>query len=183
MTHACVAAADSGAMDHRELERGEIDRFADGPPDWLRIQITPPTLAGGSLQAAELELLAEQQRAAEGRLDEDALAGLAETGWLRQDVQTRGSYLSTSGLRAQLDHPELGILNVASGLVGWAVGVFEAMAHYLAEGEARFEPGEIFVDLGPAGAGAFTFAALDERAAQSIGFPPDSELLLVVPLP
>jgi hypothetical protein len=170
-------------MDPRELEHDEIDGFADGPPDWLRIQITPPTLAAGSLQAAELGLLAEQQLSGGGRLDDEALAGLAESGWLRQDVQTRGSYLSTAGLRAELDHPELIFLNVPSGAVGWAVGVFESMAHYLDGGEVRFEPGEIFIDLGPAGAGAFTFAALDARAAESIGFSADSELLRVVPLP
>jgi hypothetical protein len=170
-------------VSRRELEHDEIGCFAEGPPDWLRIQITPPTLAGGSLQAAELELLAEQQRSAEGRLDDEALDGLAESGWLRQDVQTRGSYLSTSGLRAELDHPELILLNVPSGAVGWAVAVFEAMATYLDGGEARFESGEIFLDLGPAGAGAFTFAGLDERVAESIGFAPDSELLRVIPLP
>lgn len=172
------------AMSHREIEHDEIGRFAEGPPDWLRIQATPPALAAGSLQAAELELIADQNRRGEGMLDEEALEGLAESGWLRQDVQARGSYLSTSGLRANLDHPDLVMLNVPSGAVAWAVDVFEAMATYLTGSEVNFAPGEFFIDLGPAGAGAYTFAELGRRAAESLGFDDSApELLVVIPLP
>ncbi|MGI8461631.1 MAG: hypothetical protein ACR2OC_08375 [Solirubrobacterales bacterium] len=172
-------------MDGRDTTQDEPERFERLAPDWLRIQVTPPTLAAGSQQAAELELLGEQQRRGiEGVFDSEALDGLAASGWLRQDVQARGSYLSTSGLRATHDHPELVMLNVPSAAVGWAASVFEAMACYLDRGDACFESGETFIDLSPAGAGAFTFAELSSEAAASIGFDElAEELLLVVPLP
>lgn len=99
-------------------------RSVQGPIDealeWLTILITPPELAGGSMQAAELELIRDQQRqAVDGRFDDDVLVNLTRSGWLRQDVQVRGAYISTVGLRARLDHPELAMLNVPAGAVDW----------------------------------------------------------------
>ena len=172
-------------MARRDAEHDQAERFEADAPDWLRIQATPPTLAAGTLPAAELELLSEQQRSGvEGVFDDDAVAGLAESGWLRQDVHVRGTYLSTSGLRRRLDHPELLMLNVPSALVAWAVMTFEGMAIYLDRDGARFEPGETYIELTPAGAGAFTFAELDEKAAESIGFEcVEQGLLRVIALP
>jgi hypothetical protein len=86
-------------------------------PDWLQIQMTPPSLADGSIQAAELRLLGEQlSRDPEVRLDASSLAGLAESGSLRQDVHARGAYLSTRGLWARLEHPELVLAEGAASI-------------------------------------------------------------------
>ncbi len=164
-----------------QLER-ELDQIA---PDWLRINVTSPALAPGTMQEAELKMLGEQQsRDPAGILPDEALEGLATTGWLRQDVQSRGAYLSTNGLRARLDHPELVMLNVPSSAIGWAAQIFGGMAFYLDREDARFEPGEFFVELMPSGPGAFAFAALGEEAARSVGFVLVKDpLLLVLPLP
>ena len=172
-------------MAHRDTDHEGTESFSQLVPDWLRIQVTPPSLAAGTLQAAELELLGEQQRRARGgALEDEAITGLAESGWLRQDVQTRGAYLSTSGFRSRLDQPELVMLNVPSAAIGWAAAIFEGMACYLDRDDARFAPGEIYIELGPAGVGAFTFSTLGAEAADSVGFGAiDDELLLVVPLP
>ena len=160
----------------------ELDQVA---PDWLRINVTSPALAPGTMQEAELQMIGDQQRRDPGGLlDDDALEGLATTGWLRQDVQARGAYLSTNGLRTRLEHPELVMLNVPSAAVGWAAMVFGGMAFYLDREEARFAPGELFVELMASGPGAFTFAALGAEGARSIGFEAaEAELLLVLPLP
>jgi hypothetical protein len=154
-------------------------------PDWLQIQMTPPSLAAGSIQAAELQLLGEQlSRDPEVRLDADSLAGLAESGWLRQDVHARGAYLSTRGVWSRLEHPELVVLNVPSGAVQWAAETLNRMAAYLDESAARFAPGETYVELGDTVVGAFTFAPLDAEGAASIGLEGlDREFLVVLPLP
>ena len=164
-----------------QLQR-ELEQIA---PDWLRINVTSPALAPGTMQEAELKMIGEQQsRGPSGILDGDALAGLATSGWLRQDVQARGAYLSTNGLRHRLDHPELVMLNVPSSAIGWAAQIFGGMAFYLDREQARFNPGEFFVELMPSGPGAFTFATLGDEAAKSIGFGlVKDDLLLVLPLP
>ena len=169
--------------DHRDeqLQR-ELEQIA---PDWLRINVTSPALAPGTMQEAELKMLGEQlRRGPDGVLDDDVLAGLATTGWMRQDLQARGAYLSTSGLRRRLEHPELVMLNVPSAAIGWAAQCFGSMAFYLERDDARFAPGEFFVELMPSGPGAFTFSRLGEVAARSVGFESIvDEVLLVLPLP
>ena len=167
--------------DHDDLSL-ETEQVA---PDWLRINVTSPALAPGTMQEAELKLIGEQlRRGGGGVLDEDALAGLATSGWLRQDVHARGAYISTNGLRHRLDHPELVMLNVPSSAIGWAAQVFGSMAFYLDREDARFAPGEFFVELMSSGPGAFTFASLGDEAAHSVGFGlAKDELLLVLPLP
>ena len=154
-------------------------------PDWLRINVTSPALAPGTMQEAELAMIGEQQRRGPGgRLDDDALEGLASNGWLRQDTQARGAFMSTNGLRHRLEHPELVMLNVPSSAIGWAAQVFGGMAFYLDREKASFAPGEFFVELTPSGPGAFTFSALGDEAARSVGFEPvKDEVLLVLPLP
>jgi hypothetical protein len=168
--------------DREEQLREETEKIA---PDWLRINVTSPALAPGTMQEAELKLIGDQlRRGPDGVLDDDSLKGLATSGWLRQDVQARGAYLSTTGLRDRLEHPELVMLNVPSSAVGWAAQVFGSMAFYLAHEEARFAAGEFFVELMPSGPGAFTFAPLGEEAARSVGLELAKEdLLLVLPLP
>ena len=164
-----------------QLQR-ELDQIA---PDWLRINVTSPALAPGTMQEAELKMIGEQQsREPRGVLPDEALEGLATSGWLRQDVQARGAFLSTNGLRSRLDHPELVMLNVPSSAVGWAAMVFGGMAFYLDREQAEFRPGESFVELMPSGPAAFTFAELGEEAARSVGFESvEDELFLVLPLP
>lgn len=154
-------------------------------PSWLQIQVTPPSLADDSMQLAELELLGVQQgRAVDGRLDEDALADLAGSGWLRQDRHARGAYLSTSGMRSQLDHPELVMLNVPSGAVAWAAQTLNGMGAYLEATGTRFEPGERYVQEDDVVNRAFTFAKLDVEGATSIGFERlQDPFLVVIPLP
>jgi hypothetical protein len=171
-------------MASEEIERDEALWESGLVPDWLRIQSTPPTLAPGSIQFAEVLLVSQKQAEGGGVLDDEALAGLAESGWLRQDVQVRGFYVSTFGLQSRRDHPELVMMNVPSGAMGWAIGVLGEMAFYLDNSPLSFGAGGMFSCGDLTSHGAFTFEALTEKAAESIGFEhlPD-EFRLVIPLP
>ena len=63
--------------DHDDLSL-ETEQVA---PDWLRINVTSPALAPGTMQEAELKLIGEQlRRGPDGVLDDDALGGLATSG-------------------------------------------------------------------------------------------------------
>jgi hypothetical protein len=152
--------------------------------DWLRIQVTPAGLAAGTIQAAEAKQLAERQQLSDdGGLDPDTLAELARTGWMRQDVQLRGAYASTSGLRDRLDHPELVMLNLPSGAVAWACATLNCMASYVDDSGARLRPGDLFAAAGLFVDEPFTFVELSPKAAASIGFTTELQFLVVIPLP
>lgn len=89
----------------------------------------------------------------------------------------------TSGLRDRLDHPELVVLNVPAGAVGWAAATLNAMASDLDESGASFRPGEVYAAAGASVDEWFTFDRLTADGSASIGFPTDREFLVVIPLP
>ena len=150
--------------------------------DQIQIRYTPAQLAAASEAEAELSWLADiRSRDPHGRLDAGVVAELRSTGWLRQDGQRRGGYLSTHGLAEALDHPELVLENVPSAFAASASELLTQMAEYLLKRRCSFEAGEIYGSGGGAGQIMVTFADFDHQREKLIG---DGErALLVVPLP
>ena len=145
----------------------------------IRIRFTPAHLAPHTEQDAEIAWLADPlSRDRSGRLSAGTVAELASTGWFRQDGQRRGGYLSTIGLEAELDHPELVIENVPGALVEATSEILRQLAEYLIENKASFLPGEIY---GAEGSETLlTFAAPVEAAIDISG---TKAALVVIPLP
>jgi hypothetical protein len=117
-----------------------------------------------------------------GRLDEPELARLRRGSWLGCESWRRGGYFTTSGLRANADHPELVMMNVPGAFAPWAQDLLNEIGDYVLESGKSLASGEIFLladsrfpEM------ALTFALIEPGELPSLGFA--EEMLLVVPMP
>jgi len=143
--------------------------------DRIQILYTPAELAPDRAQGLELHRI--QASLTHGKVDPGILVELQSSGWLSQDRQTRGAYLSTTGLREH-DHLELAILNVPSIFAAAAIDLLNDLAAYLIENETRFLPGELYVQERGENQGPLicSFTELDDNELFA------DPLLVVVPL-
>jgi hypothetical protein len=146
----------------------------------VTIRVTPATLAKDTAAADELAWIIDcQQQNEQGLLDQQSLAELASSGWLKQDDQRRGAFLSTYGLREKHNHPELAMLNVPSIFTLAAYDLLNSMANYLIDEDTRFEPGQLYAQESAAGRLLSTFIELSPEEDSLFAEP----MLAVVCLP
>jgi hypothetical protein len=150
------------------------------PAAGVTIRYTPPGLAAGHSQREELDWISEAVDE-HGRLSAQTRAELRSSGWLSQDEQRRGGYLSTLGLRERCSHPELVILNVPGAFAETASAILNDLAAYLLESERSFAAGEIYARERPGmDPLLLSFADTEEELSALFGSEP---VLVVLPLP
>ena len=147
----------------------------------LEILYTPTTLAGNHDAGLELEVL-ELAAAGQKALDGEIVAMLRGGGWFNGDQWRRGGYMTTRGLRAVDDHPELALINVPGALAPMAQQLLNEIGEYVLGSGARLDTGELFELTHPRFPRMLvTFARLAPGELSSPEF--GREMLLVVPLP
>lgn len=103
--------------------------------DLIKVGVTPPWLAEGSMAADVYKLFGN-------KATRPAPAELAVFPWFRQDEAYQiGYYLLTHGLRELCDHPELELCNVPGAFVGPANALLNELADYVLGG-GRLADGE-----------------------------------------
>ena len=147
----------------------------------LEILYTPASLAGNHEAGLELEVL-EMAGAGRKGFDSEMVAMLRGGGWFNGDSWRRGGYLTTRGLRAVDDHPELALINVPGAFAPMAQQLLNEIGEYVLDSAAKLDSGEIFELTHPRFPRMLvTFARIAPGELSSPEFA--QEVLLVVPLP
>lgn len=147
----------------------------------LEILYTSATAAGNHDAGIECEFLG---MAAEGRkrFDDGLVDSLRGGAWLNGDSWRRGGYLTTHGLRAADDHPELALINVPGAFAPMAHQLLNEIGEYVLRSGKRLDSGEVFELTHPRFPQmVVTFARLAPGELSAPEF--TREMLLVVPLP
>jgi len=147
----------------------------------LQILYTPAGLVENHQAARERERL--RVACAGGKaLGREVLGELRCGAWLGGETWYRGGYLTTRGLRDQVGHPELALLNVPGAFAPMAQQLLNEIGEYVLDSGARLASGEGF---------ALTHRRFDEMIVTFASLLPGElsspefgeEMLLVVPLP